>query len=178
MKLQIAGLEFEPFIAADEIEKRVRVIGAQLNVDFKSSTPVIIGVLNGSFIFIADLIKHITIPCEVTFTKLASYYGGTTSSLKIREDIDISVELEGRDVILIEDIVETGNTLNYLIDKLNVRKPASITVVSLLSKPAALGARPAELKYVGFEIANDYVIGYGLDYQELGRNLKEIYRKV
>lgn len=178
MKLLIADIEFEPFIAADEIEKRVRVIGAQLNVDYKGSTPVIVGVLNGSFIFIADLIKYITIPCEVTFTKLASYYGGLSSTRKIREDIDLSVDITGRDVILIEDIVETGNTLNYLIEKLTVRKPASITVCSLLVKPAALGKRPDELKYIGFEIENDYVIGYGLDYQELGRNLREIYRKV
>jgi hypoxanthine phosphoribosyltransferase len=179
MKLQIADIEFEPFIAADEIEKRVRVIGAQLNVDYKHTQPVIIGVLNGSFMFIADLIKQITIPCEVTFTKLASYYGGLSSSRKIREDIDISVDIEGRDVILIEDIVESGNTMTYLLEKLSVRNPNSITVCSLLLKPAALGTkRPEQLKYVGFEIENDYVIGYGLDYQELGRNLKEIYRKV
>ncbi|RYY36088.1 MAG: hypoxanthine phosphoribosyltransferase [Sphingobacteriaceae bacterium] len=179
MKLEIAGLEFEPFIAPDEIAKRVRVIGAQLNVDYKHTVPVIVGVLNGSFIFIADLMKEITIPCEVTFTKLASYYGGLSSTRKIREDIDLSVDIEGRDVILIEDIVESGNTLHYLLDKLAVRKPASITVCSLLLKPAALGnAKIPELKYIGFEIANDYVIGYGLDYKELGRNLKEIYRKV
>ncbi|MBE9586929.1 hypoxanthine phosphoribosyltransferase [Mucilaginibacter sp. JRF] len=178
MKIKIADLEFEPFIAADEIEKRVRVIGAQLNVDFKNSQPVIVGVLNGSFIFIADLIKQITVPCEVTFTKLASYYGGLSTTRKIREDIDLSVDIEGRDVILVEDIVESGNTLHYLLDKFAVRKPKSVTVVSLLLKPAALGQKIEELKYVGFEIENDYVIGYGLDYQELGRNLKEIYRKV
>lgn len=178
MNIKIADLEFEPFVAADEIEKRVRVIGAQLNVDFKHTTPIIVGVLNGSFIFIADLIKQITIPCEVTFTKLASYYGGTSSTRKVREDIDISVDIEGRDVILIEDIVESGNTLHYLLDKLAVRKPKSITVCTLLLKPAALDHKIDELKYVGFEIENDFVIGYGLDYQELGRNLKEIYRKV
>ncbi|RCH54902.1 hypoxanthine phosphoribosyltransferase [Mucilaginibacter hurinus] len=178
MKLEIEGLEFEPFIAADEIAKRVRVMGAQLNIDYAHTRPVIIGVLNGSFMFIADLIKQITIPCEVTFTKLASYYGGLSSTQKIREDIDISVNIEGRDIILVEDIVETGNTLNYLIEKLQVRKPASIAICSLLSKPAAHDERPAELKYIGFEIGNDYVVGYGLDYQELGRNLKEIYRKV
>lgn len=179
MKITVAGLEFEPFIASDEIEKRVRVIGEQLNVDYKHTVPVIVGVLNGSFIFIADLIKHITIPCEVTFTKLASYYGGLSSTKKIRDDIDLSIDIEGRDIILIEDIVESGNTLHYLLDKLAVRKPASITVCSLLLKPAALGTtKIPELKYVGFEIANDYVIGYGLDYQELGRNLNEIYRRV
>lgn len=178
MNIKVADLEFEPFIASDEIDKRVRVMGAQLNVDFKHTVPVIVGVLNGSFIFIADLIKHINIPCEVTFTKLASYYGGTSSTRKIRDDIDLSVDIEGRDVILIEDIVESGNTLHYLLDKLNVRKPNSISVCSLLLKPASLGDKISELKYVGFEIEKDYVIGYGLDYKELGRNLKEIYRKV
>ncbi len=178
MKISVAGINFEPFIAADEIAKRVRVLGAQLNVDFSHTTPVIVGVLNGSFIFIADLMKEVTIPCEVTFTKLASYYGGTSSTGKIREDIDLSVDIEGRDVLLIEDIVESGNTMNYLLEKLRVRNPKSITICSLLLKPAALDSRPPELKYVGFEIENDYVIGYGLDYHELGRNLKEIYRKV
>ncbi|GAA4341257.1 hypoxanthine phosphoribosyltransferase [Mucilaginibacter gynuensis] len=178
MKIQVADLEFEPFIASDEIAKRVRVIGEQLNVDYKHTIPLFIGVLNGSFIFIADLVKHVTIPCEITFTKLASYYGGLSSTGKIRDDFDLNVNIEGRHIILIEDIVETGNTLNYLIDKLEVRKPASISVCTLLLKKSELKTPIVELKYTGFEIDNDYVIGYGLDYHELGRNLKEIYRKV
>ena len=178
MKIKIADLEFEPLINESLIAERTKAIGQQLNADYKNSTPVFVGVLNGSFLFIADIIKHIDIPCEVAFTKLASYYGGTTSKLKIRDDIDLIVDIKDRDVIIIEDIVDTGNTLNYLVDKLKLRNPASISVCSLLLKPAALQNPIEELKYVGFEIENEFVVGYGLDYQELGRNLKDIYKKV
>jgi len=178
MKIKIADLEFEPLINAETIEERVKAIGLQLNEDFKQSVPVFVGVLNGSFLFIADLIKQISIPCEISFTKLASYYGGTTSKLKIRDDIDLIVDIKGRDVLIIEDIVDTGNTLHYLIDKLKQRGPASIKVCSLLLKPAALQKKIDELKYVGFEIENEFVVGYGLDYKEMGRNLDAIYKKV
>jgi hypoxanthine phosphoribosyltransferase len=178
MKIKIADLEFEPLINESLIAERTKAIGQQLNADYKNSIPVFVGVLNGSFLFIADIIKHIDIPCEVAFTKLASYYGGTTSKLKIRDDIDLIVDIKDRDVIIIEDIVDTGNTLNYLVDKLKLRNPASISVCSLLLKPAALQNPIEELKYVGFEIENEFVVGYGLDYQELGRNLKDIYKKV
>ncbi|MDN3581899.1 hypoxanthine phosphoribosyltransferase [Mucilaginibacter flavus] len=178
MKIKIADLEFEPLISAETIEERVKTIGLQINEDFKNSVPVFVGVLNGSFLFIADLIKQISIPCEISFTKLASYYGGTTSKLKIRDDIDLIVDIKGRDVLIIEDIVDTGNTVHYLIDKLKERGPASIKVCSLLLKPAALTKTIDELKYVGFEIENDFVVGYGLDYQEMGRNLDAIYKKV
>jgi hypoxanthine phosphoribosyltransferase len=178
MKIKIADLEFEPLISAETIEERVKTIGLQLNDDFKNSVPVFVGVLNGSFLFIADLIKQISIPCEISFTKLASYYGGTTSKLKIRDYIDLIVDIKGRDVLIIEDIVDTGNTVHYLIEKLKQREPASIKVCSLLLKPAALTKKIDELKYVGFEIANDFVVGYGLDYKEMGRNLDAIYKKV
>jgi hypoxanthine phosphoribosyltransferase len=180
MKTKVADLEFELLINSKEIEERVKVLGAQLNSDYKDSgrTPVLVGVLNGSFLFTADLIKEIEIPVEVTFTKLASYYGGTSTTRKIRDDFDLSIDIKGRDIILVEDIVDTGNTLHYLIDKLKVREPASITVCSLLLKPKALESTIDELKYIGFEIENDFVVGYGLDYKELGRNLKGIYKKV
>lgn len=178
MKINIADLEFELLIDAVTIEERVKAIGLQLNEDLKHSVPVIVGVLNGSFLFIADLIKQISIPCEISFTKLASYYGGTTSKLKIRDDIDLISDIKGRDVLIIEDIVDTGNTLHYLIDKLKQREPASIKACSLLLKPAALQKPIDELKYVGFEIENEFVVGYGLDYKEMGRNLSAIYKKV
>jgi hypoxanthine phosphoribosyltransferase len=178
MKTQIADLGFETLITADVIEARVKAIGAQLSEDYKSSIPVFVGVLNGSFLFIADLIKQVSIPCEISFTKLASYYGGTTSSLKIREDIDLSVDIKGRDVLVIEDIVDTGNTAHYLMEKLKLKQPASLKLCSLLLKPAALLTPINELKYVGFEIENEFVVGYGLDYKEMGRNLQDIYKKV
>jgi len=178
MKKQIADLEFEPLIKAAAIEERIKAIGLQLNTDYAHTIPVFIGVLNGSFLFIADLIKQVDIPCEITFTKLASYYGGTKSSLKIRDDIDFSVDIKGREVLIIEDIVDTGNTAHYLIDKLKEKQPASIKLCSLLLKPAALLKKIDELQYVGFEIENEFVVGYGLDYKEMGRNLKGIYKRV
>jgi hypoxanthine phosphoribosyltransferase len=178
MKTQVADLNFELLITYKAIESRIKELAAQLNTDYKGRTPILVGVLNGSFLFTADLIKEIEIPVEVTFTKLASYYGGMSSTRKIRDDFDLSLDIKGRDIILVEDIVDTGNTLHYLIDKLQVREPASITVCSLLLKPKALERTIDELKYVGFEIKNEFVVGYGLDYKELGRNLKGIYRKV
>ncbi len=178
MKTKIADLEFEPLIPAKDIEERVKAIGLQLSADYQHTIPVFVGVLNGSFLFFADLIRQIDIPCEITFTKLASYYGGTQSSLNIRNDIDFSVDITGRDVVIIEDIVDTGNTAHYLLDKLRLLRPASIKMCSLLLKPAALQNKVEELDYVGFEIANDFVVGYGLDYKEMGRNLKDIYKRI
>ena len=178
MKTRIADLEFEPLIEAKAIEERIKAIGLRLNEDYRHCVPVFVGVLNGSFLFIADLIKQIDIPCEITFTKLASYYGGTKSSLKIRDDIDFSVNIKGRHVVVIEDIVDTGNTAHYLLDKLLVKQPASIKLCSLLLKPKALLKKIDELKYIGFEIENEFVVGYGLDYKEMGRNLKDIYKRV
>ena len=178
MKTKIADLEFEPLIKAEAIDERIKAMGKQLCVDYKHCIPVFVGVLNGSFLFIADLIKQIDIPCEITFTKLASYYGGTNSTLKIRDDIDFSVDIKNREVIIIEDIVDTGNTAHYFLDKLKVKQPATIKVCSLLLKPASLQKKIEELKYVGFEIENEFVVGYGLDYKEMGRNLKDIYRRV
>jgi len=178
MKRKVADLEFERVISQETIQKRITEIAEHLNEDYADRNPIFIGVLNGSFLFIADLVKHITIPCEITFTKLASYYGGTATSGKIREDIDLVVDIKNRNVIIIEDIVDTGNTLNYLVEKLYLRKPASIRVCSLLLKPMSIEISVEELEYVGFHIDNDFVIGYVLDYKEQGRNLLDIYKKV
>lgn len=178
MKKKIADLEFEPLIESAAIEERVKAVAKQLSSDYAHTVPIFIGVLNGSFLFFADIIKQLDIPCEITFTKLASYYGGTKSSLKIRDDIDFSVDIKGRDVLVIEDIVDTGNTASYLLEKLRIKQPASIKLCSLLLKPAALLKPIEELKYVGFEIKNEFVVGYGLDYKEMGRNLRDIYKRV
>lgn len=176
--MKIADLTFEPLIDEETIIRRINLLGEELNADYEGKTPIFIGVLTGSFLFVADLVKRITIPCEVTFTKLASYYGGTSTSRKIREDIDLSVDISGRHVVIVEDIVDTGNTLSYLLEKLKLHSPASISVCSLLFKPGKMELSIEELRYIGFEIENEFVVGYGLDYRELGRNLKDIYRLV
>jgi hypoxanthine phosphoribosyltransferase len=178
MKTQVAGLNFELLISLNAIDTRVKEIAAQISADYKGRTPVLVGVLNGSFLFTADLVKEIDIPIEITFTKLASYFGGTSSTRKIRDDFDLAIDIKGRDIILVEDIVDTGNTLHYLIDKLKVRQPASIKACTLLLKPKALETAIVELQYIGFEIEKEFVVGYGLDYKELGRNLKGIFKKV
>jgi len=176
--MKVADLDFEPLIKAGDIERRVKEIAAEINNDYGNNHPVLVGVLNGCFLFIADLVKQIDIPCEITFIKLSSYHGGTTSTRTIRDDINLLVDINDRHVLVIEDIVDTGNTARYLIDKLKEKAPASIKLCSLLLKPDALETEIEELKYVGFEIANHFVVGYGLDYKELGRNLRDIYKKV
>ena len=175
MKLQIADLEFAPLFSHETIQQRVAEIAQQINNDFEGREPVFVGVLNGSFLFIADLVREIVVPCEITFVKLASYFGGVSSTRKIRDDFDLTIDITGRDIVLIEDIIDTGNTIKFLIEKLMVRKPASITVCSLLLKPGSIEHSIEELRYVGFEIQNEFVVGYGLDYNGYGRNLKDLY---
>ncbi|RZJ77071.1 MAG: hypoxanthine phosphoribosyltransferase [Flavobacterium sp.] len=176
-KVQIHGKEFEILLENDSISKRTRLIGIQLNVDYENRSPIFIGVLNGSFLFMADLIKEVDLACEVGFIRVASYQGTATTGA-IKETFGLPTDLEGRDVILVEDIVDTGHTLHYILEKVKAQNPASVAVCSLLFKPAALQKPIEELKYVGFEIPNEFVVGYGLDYDGLGRNLTDIYRAV
>lgn len=173
--IQIADKEFELFLENDNICKRIRLIGIQLNVDYEDRCPYFIGVLNGSFLFMADLIKEVTVSCEVGFIKVSSY-NGLESSGTIKQAFGLPEDLRERDVIIVEDIVDTGFTLDYIIAEIKKQSPASIKVCSLLLKPKALKSPIDELEYVGFEIENDFVVGYGLDYDGLGRNLKDIYR--
>ena len=176
MKITIDDKTFETFISNDMIEKRIRLLGIQLNVEYEEKVPVFIGVLNGAFMFMADLMKEIHIGCETSFVKLASYHGGTESSGKIKEELFLAMDIKNRDIIIVEDIIDTGNTLKFLLEKLKALEPATIKVASLLLKPDALQHQFDEIEFVGFEIANDFVVGYGLDYKGLGRNLIDIYR--
>jgi len=178
MKIAVADLDFELLIPYGQLEKRTKELAKQIGEDYEGRSPIIAGILTGSFLFVADLVKNMEIPVEITFTKLASYFGGTSSSRKIRDDFDLTIDIKGRHLILVEDIVDTGNTLHYLVDKLRVREPASITVCTLLLKPKAIEVSIEELKYVGFEIENEFVVGYGLDYREQGRGLMGIYKRV
>lgn len=173
--IQVHDKDFEIFLENETISKRTRLIGLQINVDYENRCPIFIGVLNGSFLFMADLLKEVDISCEVGFIRVASY-DGEESSGQIKEVFGLPTDLHNKDVIVVEDIVDTGLTLKYILEKVNEQKPASVTVCSLLFKPAALKETIPELTYVGFEIPNEFVVGYGLDYNGLGRNLKEIYR--
>ncbi len=175
MNIQIDDKDFDLMIEYDQIKKRTRLIGIQLNVDYDNRVPVFVGVLNGSFIFMADLMKEVTISSEVTFVKVSSYDGAVNTGV-IKQEIGLQMDLKDRDVILVEDIVDTGATLQFLIDLIKKENPASICVCTLLLKPESLKQEIDEITYVGFEIANDFVVGYGLDYKGLGRNLKDIYR--
>ncbi len=176
MDIEIDDKTFEPFINCSMIEKRIRLMGIQINVDYREKVPVFIGVLNGGFLFMADLLREVTISCETAFIKLSSYHGGTESTGEITEEFPLHFDIENRDVIIVEDIVDTGHTLNYLLNSFKSKKPASVKVATLLLKPAALKYEFSEIDLIGFEIANDFVVGYGLDYKGLGRNLRDIYR--
>ncbi len=175
-KIQVADKEFEIFLENDNINKRTRLMGIQLNVDYENRCPIIIGVLNGSFLFMADLLKEMRISCEVEFIKVSSYQGGLTSTGTVKEIFGLPDNLHDRDIIIVEDIVDTGRTINHIIEKVQAQEPASIRVCTLLFKPAALLEPIEELEYVGFEIPNEFVVGYGLDYNGLGRNLCDVYR--
>ncbi|TDG37349.1 hypoxanthine phosphoribosyltransferase [Pedobacter changchengzhani] len=174
-KIKVIDKEFEIFLENETINKRIRLLGIQLNVDYEGRSPLFIGILNGSFLFMADLIKEIDLSCEVAFMRLASYEG-TQSTGAVKELIGLPDDIEGRDLIIVEDIVDTGLTLTHILKTLKEKNPASIKVCSLLLKPAALKHEIEELDYVGFEIPNEFVVGYGLDYNGLGRNLIDIYR--
>lgn len=173
--IKIEDKEFEILLENDNIAKRTRLIGIQINVDYENRCPVFIGVLNGSFLFMADLVKEVTIPCEMGFIRVSSYKD-TESTGEIKETFGLPNNLKDRDVILIEDIVDTGFTLDYILKEVYKQDPASVKVCSLLLKPAALKAPIQELAYVGFEVANEFVVGYGLDYNGIGRNLNHIYK--
>jgi len=174
MKIQIDQKEFTVLIAHDQVKKRTRLIGIQLNVAYEKRVPVFIGVLNGCFMFMADLMKEINIAAEVCFVKVASYEGEERQEVK--EILGLTTDLRERDVIIVEDVVDTGHTLDFLLKEVKKHEPASVVVCTLLQKPGKLAYSFDEIAYVGFEIPDEFVVGYGLDYKGLGRNLKDIYK--
>ena len=165
--------QFTPYISAEVIHENVVRIAEGLTADVKKSFPLFVVVLNGSFIFAADLVKLLKFPCEISFVKLASY-SGTSSTGNIIELIGLTENVENRTVVIIEDIVDTGNTLEKLHALLADKKVKEIKTVTLLFKPEAY-KKNIPIDYTGIKIANDFVVGYGLDYDGLGRNLKDIY---
>ena len=175
-KLQVKDKTFAVSIPAAEIQNQVRRVAAEINRDMAGREPLFLPVLNGSFIFAADLLREVTIPCEVSFIKLASYQG-THSSGTIREVIGLANDITGRDIIIVEDIIDSGLTMAHMIETLKRHNPATISVCSLLVKPDAL-KEEIPIHYRCMEIPNDFIVGYGLDYDGFGRNTKDIYTLV
>ena len=174
--VKIKDKTFRTFIPEDQIAERVKAVAERINKDLADKNPLFLAVLNGSFIFAADLMRYITIPCEISFVKLASYQG-TTSTGVIKEVIGLNEELAGRTVVILEDIVDTGFTIKRMIETLGTRGPESVHVCTLLLKPGRLQV-PLNVEYVAMEIPNDFIVGYGLDYDQQGRNLRDIYTLV
>lgn len=173
-QIKIKDKSFEIFIRQELISQRVKDLAEQISSDYTRKELFFIPVLNGAFLFASDLIKEITVPCQVSFIKTASYEG-TESSGKVRNLIGISNDLEGKDVVLLDDIVDTGLTMCSVVAEISKLKPASIAIATFLLKPESLQKEIA-LNYVGFTIPNSFVVGYGLDYEGYGRNLKDIYQ--
>jgi hypoxanthine phosphoribosyltransferase len=171
--IKIKDKTFKTSITEAEIKERVKALAEQISKDMEGKVPLFLGVLNGAFIFAADLMRELTIPSEISFVKLASYQG-TTSTGKINEVLGINEDLSGRTVIIVEDIVESGLTMKRMIESIGTRNPASVHICTLFLKPDKL-KEDLDIDYVAFRIPDDFIIGYGLDYDHLGRELREIY---
>lgn len=169
------GERFRVYLDRDTIQARVAELGAQISRDYEGKAPILIGVLNGAFMFIADLMRALSIDCEVDFWKLSSYGAQKVSTGQVHELKKVDANLHGRHVIIVEDIVDTGLSMRYIVERIqNEYEPASLRVVTLLHKYEATEGE-VQLDYVGFRIPNAFVIGYGLDYGQLARNLADIY---
>lgn len=164
---------FEPFIQADIIAKRISDIATQMNLHFEGKNPLFLAVLNGAFIFAADLLRHIDVQSEISFVKIASYEGMQTIG-DIKELIGFTENLAKRHVVILEDIIDTGMSMQHILKQVEAQKPASVSVATLLLKPSSLQL-PVKIDYIGFEIESRFVLGYGMDYDGIGRNLPEIY---
>lgn len=174
--IKVKDKHFDIYLSEETILNRVKELAVQINKDYADRRPFFIAILNGSFMFAADLFKQLTIDADICFIKLASYKG-MQSSGKVVTSIGLDDDLYGKDVIIVEDIVDTGKTLHNFLPRLEHQQPKSLQIATLLHKAEAT-EYPIKLGYVGFEIPNKFVVGYGLDYDGLGRNLKEIYQLV
>ena len=176
MIVQVTDKKFKPYIKAQQLHDQIAVLAKRLNEDYAGKRPLFIAILNGSFMFASDLFKELTIEAEICFIKLASYKG-TKSTGNVITSIGLDEPLKGRHVIIIEDIVDTGKTLHAFLPQLINQQPASLKIAVLLHKPDAM-EYPLTIDYLGFIVPNIFLLGYGLDYDGLGRNLKEIYQLV
>jgi len=172
-KIAVGDKEFELYISKEQISQKISALGKQIEQDYKDKNPVFICLLNGAFIFAADLFRTINFPSEISFIRLSSYLG-TQSTGEVKTLLPVDKKFKGRHIILVEDIIDTGRTLHELIPQIEAVAPASVKLVSLLSKPTAR-THEVHIDYTGFEIPDKFVVGYGMDYNEQGRNLPEIY---
>ena len=174
--VQVHDRNFEPFIPEETIQREVTRLALEMNRDLAAKDPIFLGILNGAFMFASDLYKQLNFPCQITFLKLASY-SGTKSTGSVKQLIGINRDLKGRVVVVLEDIVDTGVTLETIIRQLSGYEPQEIRVATFLHKPEAT-VKEVKLDYVGIEIPNNFILGYGLDYDGYGRNFREIYQLV
>lgn len=173
-EIVVSDKKFRPFISAGQIDKAIEEMAATINKTYAEETPVFIAILNGSFMFASDLLRKIRPNCSISFIKLSSYQGDQSTG-KVQTLIGINENLEGKKVIIIEDIIDTGTTLSNFLETLKEYKPADVKIATLLFKPDAF-RKDYKIDYVGMRIPNDFIIGYGLDYNGYGRNLPDIYK--
>lgn len=174
--VKIKDKTFKTSIPEAQILERVKAVAERINTDMADKNPLLLAMLNGSFVFAADLMREITVPCEISFVKMSSYQG-TSSTGKVKQLLGLNEDIKGRTVIIVEDIVESGLTLKTLLETLKEKEPADVQICTLLFKPDCLQV-PLYIKYVAMEIPNDFILGYGLDYDQQGRNLRDIYTVV
>ena len=172
--LKVHDKQFKPYISAEQINEQVKRVAFEINKDYEGKRPLFIAILNGAFMFASDLFKEITVEAEICFIKLASYKG-VTSKGQVVTAIGLDVDIVGREVIVIEDIIDTGKTLSHFLPQLKYHHPASLKIAALLHKPDAM-IHDIKINYLGFKVPNNFLVGYGLDYDGLGRNIKEIYQ--
>ena len=175
-RVTILDKEFKTFIYREKIQQRIRMMAAEMARDYEGKKPVFLSILTGSFMFTSDLMKHFPLDCEIAFTRLSSYEG-TQSTGQVTTLLGIKEELKGRHIIVVEDIIDSGKTLHSFLPVLQQEEPASIAIATLLIKPEAL-KYDLDIRYKGFEISNEFIVGYGLDYDGYGRNLQDIYQVV
>jgi hypoxanthine phosphoribosyltransferase len=174
--IQVNGKKFQPYIGAEELQLRIKEMAASLNKDLEGQRPLFIAILNGSFMFAADIFKHLTIEAEISFIKLVSYKG-TKSTGNVITAIGLDEDLFGRTVVILEDIVDTGRTLSMFLPQLEHQQPKKLMIASLLTKPEAM-VHPIKIDYLGFSVPDKFLLGYGLDFDGLGRNLPQIYQLI
>jgi hypoxanthine phosphoribosyltransferase len=174
--IKVNDKAFQPYISSEEIHQRITAMGSQLDADYAGKRPLFIAILNGSFMFASDLFKSIAIEAEICFIKLSSYKG-TASTGNLITSIGLDEPVANRHVVIIEDIVDTGNTLHQFLPQIRAQQPASLKIAALLHKPAAV-QYPIAIDYLGFSVPDKFLLGFGLDFDGLGRNLPEIYQLV